>query len=120
MRPFVLCLSAAALAVLAARAAHADEAANTADLRCLSVAVIAANSPDPKQQAAAAASVMYWIGRLDGRNPGFNLEKRFADTISKMTADDLRNEAARCRAALKVRANALMEMTKQMSAPGDE
>lgn len=64
--------------------AHADDAENTADARCVIVGGQLASSPDPAQRSMAGLLLTYYIGRLDGRTPGLNLERLIAEERGKL------------------------------------
>jgi hypothetical protein len=45
------------------------------DVRCIVVGARLSNSADPNQRAAGQMFLVYFLGRIDGRWPGADLEK---------------------------------------------
>src|SRR6266850_5941521 len=90
-----------ALALAGARPASAAESTN--DVRCL-VAVsrlvdINAETKKLSEEAAqttALLGTMYFMGKLEGRNPRLNIENAMVAEASKMTVEQLQSELIRC------------------------
>jgi hypothetical protein len=104
--PVIPC--AAVLLVGAAAPAAAQDAENSADIRCALAAMAmvgATQDATMKQQATMAA--LYYVGRLDGRNPNLDLEARLRQEMAKMAPQELAGEAQRCGQQLMVRGKAL-------------
>lgn len=101
MRRFLLTL---ALGALAGPAAAADEAAQTADLRCMLVVAITGAQAGANEQAkqGLAAGLGYYMGRLKGRDPGIDLAARITTTAKGLGAlTDLQPDFTRCGAEMK-------------------
>jgi hypothetical protein len=94
-----LLLAAAAGTAVAAP----DPAADHRDMRCVAVMAIAlqqAKSPEMKQ--GAAAGVGYFMGRLKGRDPDFDLTARLlADLKGLKDVEELKPDVLRCAEELK-------------------
>jgi hypothetical protein len=94
------------------------EVADTADLRCVIISVGMVSGQDAAMQVAGTVSAMYWIGRLDGRTPDYDMEARLIDQLSKMKSDDYAAEAARCGTILKGRGQFLQDMGRSLQKKG--
>lgn len=86
---------AAALTLIPLQA-MAQDADTVADVRCVAVGLRSAALPDSHQKSAGLLLELYFIGRLDGRDPKLDLEAMLSEQISKMSAADFTTEAARC------------------------
>ncbi|MBO9502628.1 hypothetical protein [Brevundimonas sp. A19_0] len=51
------------------------------DMECAALFALMAGS-DPQYQASGAMGMAYFIGRLEGRNPGTNQVQRFSDWVN--------------------------------------
>lgn len=76
--------------------AMAQDADTIADVRCVAVGIRSAELPDSRQKSTGLLMALYFIGRLDGRDPKLDLEALLAAQLSKMTAADFTAEATRC------------------------
>ncbi len=74
----------------------AQDADTIADVRCVAVGVRSAEKPDSHLKSTGTLLVLYYIGRLDGRNPTLDIEKLLTEQVAKMTDADYATEAARC------------------------
>jgi len=100
-RTVVMALILAAAAGTAAAAP--DPAAEHRDIRCVAVTAIAAQqAKTPEMRMGAAAGVGYFMGRLKGRDPDFDLVARLsADLKSLKDLEELKPDIVRCAAELK-------------------
>jgi hypothetical protein len=115
--PVIPC--AAVLLVGAAAPAAAQDAENTADIRCALAAMAmvgATQDATMKQQATMAA--LYYVGRLDGRNPNLDLEARLRQEMARMAPQELAGEALRCGQQLMVRGKALQAIGDHFKTEG--
>jgi hypothetical protein len=110
-----LALALAATPALAARADTADDP-STADLKCLIVGFTMAQSTDPTQADAGKIVSFYYLGRLDGRDPSYDLEGRLVEVSSHMTPDEIRAAATRCGAALQARGQSIQAIGERLKA----
>ena len=90
--------------------AQNDEA--TDDLRCLVVGLNLNQSPIETLRGASVLMTIYYMGRLEGRDPNLDLKGRIADEGRKMSAGDMQSETRRCAAELKAKGEAIAEMGK--------
>ena len=101
---FGCCLPAAAIAP-----------ESTADVRCLISAVSLLQSPNNSVRAAAAASALYYLGRLDGREPGLDLQEIILAEAGKMTSTQLRVETEACGKELSARGAAIDSIGRKLA-----
>jgi hypothetical protein len=78
----------------------AQDADTVADVRCVAVGIRSAALPDSRQKSTGLLMALYFIGRVDGRNPKLDLEALLSEQLSKMTAADFAAEATRCGSSL--------------------
>ena len=78
----------------------AQDADTIADVRCVAVGIRSAALPDSRQKSTGLLMALYFIGRLDGRDPKLDLETLLSEQLSKMTAADFAAEATRCGSSL--------------------
>ena len=99
------CSLALALTVsVCAAPAHSLSPDLTVDIRCFVAAInLMQATPDSTARSAAFSSALYYLGRLDGRNPTLNLEELIVAESQKMTQSDIRSELQRCGKALSAR-----------------
>jgi hypothetical protein len=76
--------------------AMAQDADTVADVRCVAVGIRYAELPDSREKSTGLLMALYFIGRLDGRDPKLDLQALLAQQLSKMTAADFAAEATRC------------------------
>jgi len=81
----------------------AQDAETIADVRCVAVGIRDAELPNSTQKSTGTLLVLYYVGRLDGRNPTLDLEKLLADQIAKMTDADYASESRRCGQSLSAK-----------------
>jgi hypothetical protein len=97
-------------------AALASPDANTAkpDVDCLVVSMNLLDSTDPTISKAAAIAMFYWLGKLDGRDPSFDLENIVTDELQSMTPERTRATAFRCGAEMEKRGQSLREIGERL------
>ena len=96
---------AAAVSLLSAAAKAQPSDATRADLRCVLAFMTLLQNPAYKD--AAGAGIMYYAGRLDGREPTLDLAAAIRREASDMATSDYMAEAQRCGRVLKERSAAL-------------
>ena len=121
---------AALTGVLASVDAGPASAQNTTerDLWCVAVfAVAAGNATDDAPREAletrlkvahAGMGLMYFLGRLEGRDPSVVWLDRLRQQLSDATMDDLRAHQASCGALLEAKGRELQEKGKVMQDEG--
>ena len=105
-----LAISSALVATVPALA-QSDDAT---DLRCFVVASVLMNSSDRSQRAAGVIGSLYFMGRLDGRSPGLDWNKRLTAEMAAMSGSDLSTVSATCGAIMTAQGRRLGEMGKQV------
>ena len=88
----------ASLAGLIAGGARAEDPKTTTDIRCMVVAFSLIQNDDPSLKQLGAATLIYFKGRLQGREGTADLNGRVVDAAATMTADDIKSQAATCEA----------------------
>jgi hypothetical protein len=93
-------------------AAQSDETMD--DVRCLVVGLKLAQSPIDTIRSASVLMTIYYMGRLEGRDPKLDLQSRIADQVLQMSTLDVQSETRRCSAGLKAKGEAIAEMGKNL------
>jgi hypothetical protein len=93
----------ALLACLHAYSASAASPDTVNDARCFFAAISLIRSGDKATQAAATSSAMYYLGRLDGREPGLDLEALILDVARRFSPSEIFSESQRCGHQLSAR-----------------
>lgn len=107
---------AAALAALAtATAAKAEDEAVGNDARC--IAAFAALVQMPQYKDAAGAGLLYFLGRLDARDPKLDLAAAVKHQAERMDRTEYATEAQRCGSILKQRNDALKAAAQAFPPP---
>jgi hypothetical protein len=89
---------------VAGEARAADDWAMGADLRC--VAAFASLISNPQYKDNATIGMFYYLGRIEGRDPNFDLAKGLAQVRSTVQGQ-LASESQRCGAEVKAKNEAL-------------
>jgi len=98
------------------RAAQAADDVAAADVRCLAVATVLSSNADPNVKNAGLMAALYYLGRVDGRQPTLDLEARLKQAYEQMSLQDVQAEARRCGAELGVRGKAVSEIGARLMA----
>ena len=109
------------LSLVAATAARAQDSSD-ADFRCFAAMSRAGGAdgvPDD-QKAQLASGVMYFLGKLDGENPGLDIEAALADQAKKLKPRQLRREMTRCGAELRARGEVLQDIGDRFKARAED
>ena len=108
----------AGLCVLLPVYAQAPQGETFADLRCVIVGMKIGGTGNSTQQSAAMMSILYYIGRIDGRDPGLDIEVTLAKEFIKMTPANFGLEATRCGNHLTKRGKEITKMGEDMTELG--
>jgi hypothetical protein len=103
------------IVLLGLQTTNADPPESRADVRCFIAAVSLLQSPNNLNRAAAASTALYYLGRLDGRQPGVDLERIISDESQKLKPEELRSESERCGRELSARAQVISAMGGKLS-----
>jgi hypothetical protein len=109
---------AAVAALSLAGAARAQTTPNRDDVRCLVVSMAVLELGGQTGQSAGMMSALYFLGRLDGREPDLDLENSLIDEISAMKPADVRVEAVRCGGQLAMRGKILQNVGQHLMERG--
>jgi hypothetical protein len=96
-------LAAALLAPAAAQANSEDDM--QADIRC--VLAMYATSRNPQYAQGAGVALLYYVGRIEGRDPTLDLAGAMKKEALRMTASDYSFNARRCGDEVKAKGEAL-------------
>ena len=109
-------LIALALAAALSHAAPDPAAENEKDLRCIALIAQLIPSTESEAKSGLVGGLMYFLGRIDGRSPGYNLESN----LNRLLADkaDLTADRDRCAAILTDKGNELIAIGKRATDAG--
>jgi hypothetical protein len=117
MAKLTLAAIAAACALSFAAAATAqDISGNEADLRCATVGLTLAGSPQSNEQMRDAGTMIaiHYIGKVYGRSPEIDLEDEVLRLTRTMTPEDLESERIRCGTEFQALGASLIAMGESM------
>jgi hypothetical protein len=108
----------AGLLVLLPAYAQAPQSDTIDDVRCVVVGMWIAGSGNSTQQSAGMMDALYYIGRLDGREPKLDVEALLVKEFVKMTPADFSREATRCGSHLAEKGKEITKMGQDMTELG--
>jgi hypothetical protein len=116
----ILTASAICLAIAATPALSVGEDSSdgpsTADVKCLVVGLAMSQSSNQGQASAAPLVSLYYLGKIDGRDPNLDLERNLGQLSRSMTQADIRSAAARCSVELEKRSESLRAIAARLQA----
>jgi hypothetical protein len=86
------------------------------DVRCFISALSLLRSPNNNVRTAAASSALYYLGKLDGREPGLDLDRVILAEAERMTSTQVRAEAEKCGKELSARGAAISDIGLRLPA----
>jgi hypothetical protein len=93
-------------------------AADRSDMECAALFAIMAGS-DPQYEASAAIGMAYYVGRLEGRNPGQNQVVRLFEWLNTQSEDQLvamlDPAGVRCSQELQTLGNTMTEVGSSLA-----
>jgi hypothetical protein len=104
----------AGLSLTAPLAAAPLDAASQSDVRCVAALALAANSAEGEQLTGLAFETFYYIGRLDGRVPGLDLEAALRQEAIRITDASQKQLLDSCTAQYLKRAQDIQSIGKSM------
>lgn len=111
----VITPAALAAALFFAGGAAAKDTETSNDLKCVAVfSVAASQDADSKTTMAAGVGVFYFLGRIEGRAPGFDIESGLRLEANKLTVPTAVSELNRCAAVLTSKAEELQAIGSGM------
>jgi hypothetical protein len=87
------------------------------DVRCLVALIVLGNSQDPKIRESALIGAQYFLGRIDGRSPGLDLEAAMANEASMIRAQQ-KSFLESCGAILTRRGGEVEEIGNRLKGRG--
>jgi hypothetical protein len=99
---------------LLAGAVPPPDAQTKDDIRCLIAAASLAASDDPKIKQAGGAGALYYLGRLDGRSPGLDIEAAVAAEMDAVTGVPQGPLLKKCGATIEGRGAYLIAVGKAL------
>lgn len=90
---FVASLIAVALLWTVPARADGDQ---VSDVRCMIVSMDFPKEKDEAAPTAAMISVMFFLGRIEGRDPAYDVKSAIGAQMAVMTADERQTERKRC------------------------
>lgn len=75
---------------------RSGDSADDLDAQCVVIGARISASPDQQQRASGQLLTVYFLGRIEGRSPGVDLEKLIELQAAKMTRDDEKRALQRC------------------------
>jgi hypothetical protein len=113
-----------ALAAGSAMARTQDAAQDLRDIQCIALVSMAAADAPAEQQAGLVGGMMYYLGRLEGRDPTTDWLDRIADFLRTPGVEQqLLAERQRCGQELVAKGQTMMEwgagLKAEMEAKGD-
>lgn len=109
-----------ALALALAQAPAPASNANRDDVRCLIIFSLLSSGDDKDAATTGAIGVQYFLGRLDGRTPGFDLEGAMVTEATALTQPDIEALATSCGKQIETRANDLMAIGQRLEKLGQQ
>lgn len=103
----------------APQAAPALSAAETADLHCLGVSmIIGGMSEDEAVKNGLMAASMFYLGRLEGRNPSVVWLDRLGDYLRTTTPEQMQAQTRRCGAEIAEMGGRVQTWSARIAAEG--
>ena len=99
--------------------AHGESPPLTDDTRCFVAAMsLLQTTSNNVVRNAAVTSALYYLGRLEGRDPNLDLEKVITEESQRMTQSDIRSELDRCGKALSARGAVITAIGQKLTQSG--
>lgn len=103
-----------------ASTAPSADARNIADVRCVVVGMKMAELADAKAKSSGTLLALYYIGRLDGRAPGLDLEAQILSQMKSLSPAEYKSEAQRCGAELQAEGQKITAIGEDLNKRGQE
>jgi len=109
-------LIAFALAAALSHAAPDPAAENEKDLRCIALIAQIIPSAEGEAKSGLVGGLMYFLGRIEGRTPGYGLETNLNRLLTSKA--DLTGDRDRCATILTEKGNELIAIGKRATDAG--
>ena len=113
-----LMIAAAAMTAQAPAPAAPASDQNGRDARCLIVSSALTDSDDAEVRTAGLIAAQYYLGRIDGRSPGVDLEALLIREAERLPPADQQALLTSCGAVLEQRGKALEAIGDRMTKMG--
>lgn len=91
-------------------AAPSSDLAIVADADCVVTGLRMVQMSTPQQQSSGLMLAIYYLGRLDGRASGVEIDALIENDAEKMTAAEFRANAVRCGKALTLKGQEIQKI----------
>lgn len=108
MKTSMLALICGAALLVGAARAETPEQENRSDVRCLLAMSVLGQNEQYKQ--AAAIGSFYFAGRIEGRNPDFDLKLAIRSEAGRLGTQEYAGEIKRCGDLVRAKGEAMMGM----------
>jgi len=101
--------------VLAAAPLSAQTGEAEADLNCTAILATRISDTEPgEKRSGMIAGLMYYIGKLEGRNPQIDLKAELKRTYATLTHERAAAEAQRCDSSLSTKGQSLQKIGSEL------
>lgn len=111
MRAMILSL---AVALAVAAPAQADDGTTASDLKCLLLTIGGMSSRDPQVKEASTMGMLYYLGRINGREPGIDVPQALVGTMKSFRAENAEAESERCGRTMIERGQELQKLAEHL------
>lgn len=104
--------------IAAAATAAQPSPADLLDLRCVAaIAALSALADKPDQREKMVAGMLYYVGKIDGRSPGFDYEVHLPALVGQpdYAQKQLFADAQRCGDELKARGEQMQKISRALT-----
>jgi hypothetical protein len=88
------------------------------DVRCIVAIIKSSSIIDAKAPGSSQVALLYFLGKVDGRDPNLDLEAAIRSEIPKMTTEDIGLEDIRCGKELTERGQSLVTIGEDLKRDG--
>ncbi|WP_109807947.1 hypothetical protein [Sphingosinithalassobacter portus] len=89
---------------------------NIDDLKCVATLAAALDAAPADQQQLLSLGVIYFMGRIDGRSPGFDFSGQLRGLLDQGNSEtEMQAEITRCSAILRDRGQAMIALGQEIS-----
>lgn len=112
MRNF-LAVAAVATMLIASGGAQAQNVETEGDLRCVAILSIVA-SQKPELMSGLGFGVMYFVGRIEGREPDVEIQSSLKAEIARLAPSNYGAEAHRCGTVMQEKGELLKQIGEDL------
>lgn len=119
MSRYICSFLVALVLALSQLGAQGGDPAESQDVRCFVSAIAMLQTSDVAARNVALSSALYYLGRLDGRDPKLDLEKVVVEEFQRMTQSQKLSETERCGHELSSRGMMVSAIGKKLTQSGN-